>query len=271
MENIDKSKLSHQLHEASMQYWAGAFDVEFDDTRRHFSMLQTALPIAQALSPKTILTIGDNRGRDAYFFKKNIGCFSIASDLDISKLLPAKNDGFIDDCRIIDVEKIDYPDNSIDLIVIKESFHHWPRPMLGFYEALRVARLGVLLIEPNDALIGSPSLQPYVNVDSYSNSYEEVGNFLYRISLREILKSAWSLYLNTVIAKGFNDPYRDGYTFSEWEQERCGLDIQGENGSREFNLMTIFVEKKLDVIDLSLLNGYKIYSRPKNPYLPNDL
>ena len=53
-----------------MEYWPGAFDEINEDTKRHFTMLETALPIIRALQPKSILTIGDNRGRDAAYLKK---------------------------------------------------------------------------------------------------------------------------------------------------------------------------------------------------------
>ena len=262
---INDSKAKHKEHEAAMGYWPGAFDDKYDDTKRHFKMLETALPIMTALQPKTILTIGDNRGRDAAFYKKTTGCYAIASDLDITKLIPAKNDGFIDDCKIIDVEKIDYPDNSIDLVVVKESFHHWPRPMLGFYEILRVAKYGVILIEPNDCAVDL-NINPYVQADSFSDQYEEVGNYKYQISLREILKSSWALYLDTVLAMGFNDPYLTPFVFDDWIIKKNELDDLGNLGLRQFNLMTIFVEKEKGCLDLKGLEGFKIYMRPKNPF-----
>ena len=262
---INDSKQKHQEYEAAMEYWPGAFDEINDDTKRHFTMLETALPIVRALQPKSILTIGDNRGRDAAYFKKMTGSHVTASDLDIKKLLPAKADGYIDDCKIIDVEKIDYQDNSIDIVVVKESFHHWPRPMLGFYETLRVAKYGVILIEPNDCFRGK-STTVYPEADSYSDQYEEVGNYLYQISPREILKACWSLFLEKVIVKGFNDPYETPFAYESWLVRKKQLDELGRDGLRQFNLMTIFVEKQRDSLDLNLIEGFKIYNRPNNPY-----
>jgi SAM-dependent methyltransferase len=266
--NIDQSKQKHKEHEAALSYWPEGFDEGQQDTKRHFKMLETALPIVTSIRAKNILTIGDNRGRDAAFFKKKAGCHVTASDLDISKLLPAKADGFIDDCQVIDVEKIAFADDSFDIVVVKESFHHWPRPMLGFYEALRVAKYGLILIEPNDC-IGQGATSPYLNVNSYTDEYEEVVNYKYQISLREVLKSCWSLYIDHVVVKGFNDPYTAEYSFDTWFEEKKKLDMLGTEGQRQFNLITTFVEKKSGSIDLSLLelSGYKIYSRPKNPFI----
>ena len=40
--------------------------------------------------------------------------------------------GFIDHFIDCDVEKNPNPDDSIDVIVGKETFHHWPRPILVY-------------------------------------------------------------------------------------------------------------------------------------------
>lgn len=42
---------------------------------------------------------------------------------------------------------------SFDLVVCKEGLHHLPRPVLGFYEMLRLARVGSVIIEPFDTLL----------------------------------------------------------------------------------------------------------------------
>lgn len=264
--SVEKSKERHRTHESREGYWSGAFDSAHDDTKRHFEMLKTALPVLKNINPKSILTIGDNRGRDAHFFKSTLGCHSTASDLDISKLLPAKNDGYISDCLVVDVENIPLEDNSVDVVIAKESFHHWPRPMMGFYEMLRVAKFGIILIEPNDCFNGQVS--PQLTTDGYADHYEDVGNYKYQISVREILKSCWSLYIDRAFVKGFNDPYTNNFNFSEWMLEKQKLDELGDNGKRQFNLVTIYVEKNDIGIDTSELeNYYTIYTRPKNPFI----
>jgi SAM-dependent methyltransferase len=264
--DINESKEKHRNFEAAMGYWKGAFDENEEDTKRHFEMLNTALPIVHNLNIKTLLSIGDNRGRDAAFFKLKLGCHVTASDLDISKLIPAKLDGFIDECRIEDVEKLNYEDNSIDIVLIKESFHHWPRPMLGVYECLRVAKYGVILIEPYDC--NHANLQkPYIDSADFSDAYEEVGNYKYQISLREITKAAWSLYLNRVFALGFNDPYMTPFKYQEWLPAKNKLDELGNLGKRQFNLMTIFIEKERGCLNLIEDSKYKIYTRPINSFI----
>ena len=207
----------------------------------------------------SVLTIGDHRGRDAAFFKQKLGCYTVASDLNATTLQLVKINGWVDDVAAIDVEKIDFLSESFDFVIGKECFHHFPRPMLGLYEMLRVAKHGVILLEPNDT---STSLGSYIDSDSYHDSYEEVGNYVYRISLREMIKAAWSLYLPFVVAIGFNDPYKDGIKFEEWMREKDHLDSMIDSNLRAPNLMTIAILKN-PMHDLSGLNErYRVYKRP---------
>ena len=137
--------------------------------------------------------------------------------------------------------------------------------MLGFYETLRVAKYGVILIEPNDCFSGQPT-SVYPEEENYSDKYEEVGNYLYQISPREILKACWPLFLEKVLVRGFSDPYETPFVYESWLVRKKVLDELGRDGLRQFNLMTIFVEKQRDSLDLNLVEGFKIYNRPKNPY-----
>ncbi|QWD37651.1 class I SAM-dependent methyltransferase [Polynucleobacter paneuropaeus] len=260
---INESKKIHREKEAH-DYWIGAFDEQFEDTQRHFLMLSYALPVLKINSAKKILTIGDSRARDAAFFKKKIGCYSVASDLSTAHIMQAKLDGHVDDVVDVDVENIPYEADSFDYVIVKESFHHWPRPMMGFYECLRVAKSGVILIEPSDGISIIPS--NYGNGGEYHDSYEEVGNYKYQISLREICKSAWALRLPGVIAKGFNDPYTYPLDIKKYITDKNALDLMGDKNERPYNLMFICVNKiEYEFSDLETL-GYINLTRPINPF-----
>jgi SAM-dependent methyltransferase len=259
---IDDSKKRHHDLEVK-EYWAGAFDPKQPDTARHFAMLETALPMA--IDMESVLTIGDHRGRDAAFFKQKINCKVTASDLNATTLEKVKIEGWVDEVTSVDVEKIPFADNSFDYVVVKEGFHHFPRPLLGLYEMLRVAKRGIILIEPNDST--NAENKSYIGINDYQDGYEEVGNYVYRISLRECLKAAWSLYLPCVIAKGFNDPYKPNQTFEEWQKEKKHLDDMIDDDSRPPNLITIGIYKELNPEALNQIpKNYKIYLRPANPY-----
>lgn len=262
---INESKQIHSVKE-SHDYWPGAFDPAHADTARHHVMLSYALPIMKAFNAKNILTIGDNRARDAAYYKKELGIYSVASDLNSSKIKQAVIDGYVDEAVDIDVESISFEDDAFDFVLAKESFHHWPRPILGLYECLRVARLGIFLIEPFDGSSGTN--QSYPSELCFHDSYEEVGNYKYQISLREMHKIAWSLRLPGVIAKGFNDPYTANLDLDRYLIEKSHLDELGQNNLRQFNLMMIFIAKQWPENQFStwIDNTYNIRLRPINPW-----
>jgi len=112
--------------------------------------------------------------------------------------------------------------------------------MLALYEMLRVARMGVVLIEPTD----SPALLPFrvvmlkmikavllrmglrrlvhnddTGIFSYADdSFEKVGNYVYCISEREIEKVAMGINLPFVAFKGFHDSYVPGVEFEKFRR-----------------------------------------------------
>jgi ubiquinone/menaquinone biosynthesis C-methylase UbiE len=173
-------------------------------------------------------------------------------------------DGFVDAVENIDVEDIPYPDDSIDLVIAKETFHHWPRPFIGLYEMIRVSKKYVAIIEPYDCLPSSPS--PYVKEGEYHDSYEEIGNYKYQLSLRELLKASWAMGLPGVAAKGFNDPYQPGQSIEEWLKKKEYLDQRGKAGERQYNLMAIFIAKTKDSFDAISKSHSKTYEQPPNPH-----
>lgn len=54
----------------------------------------------------------------------------------------------------LNAENMDIPGASYDLVVVQDGLHHLPRPVLGLNEMVRVARVGVVVIEPHLGLIG---------------------------------------------------------------------------------------------------------------------
>lgn len=58
--------------------------------------------------------------------------------------------------RVENAEKLSSPNETLDFVLCKESYHHFTRPMLALYEMLRVATKAVVLIEPNE----SPCVDP---------------------------------------------------------------------------------------------------------------
>lgn len=260
-----ESKILHR--ELSRPYWSGAFDPGHPDTERHFCMLSSSDGLLDHLRPESILSVGDNLARDAGYFKRRFPqARCVATDLYADRITQAVQDGWVDEVLSADVENLPFGDASVDCVIAKEAFHHWPRPMLGFYEMLRVARKAVLLIEPYDSMREPP--QPFMGSSAFHDDYEDVGNYVYRLSLREVLKAAWSLYLPAVAAVGFNDPYAPGRPVHEWKAEKQWLDQLGDRGERQFNLMSIAVYKPgFAPAAGELRERIQLYLRPRNPFI----
>lgn len=54
----------------------------------------------------------------------------------------------------VNAECTDISSKSFDLVLVKEGLHHLARPILGFYEMLRITKDAVIIIEPSDTCIG---------------------------------------------------------------------------------------------------------------------
>lgn len=269
MEFLSKSK---ELHKScAKKFWRGAFDDTHDDTRRHHEMLKSAKPFILASNCSTILTVSDNLCREAGYIKKAANCRVTASDLMMGEEMnKAVDEGFVDEILSADIENLPFEDNSIDLVFAKEAFHHWPRPMLGLYEMLRVAKKCIVLIEPIDNPVSSNTEIAQI---SYRDTYENVGNYKYQVSIREILKSAWSLYLPAVAFTSFNDPFKNPFSFDQWLIEKKKLDQLGREGKRHDNLLAFAIYKTNEGISLHELEENRditLVSRPLNPYIIDD-
>lgn len=227
------------------------------------------------------LTVGDGLGIDAAFIKRN-GGYATASDLSDKVLLNIKSQGFIDDGRIENAEKLSAADNSIDYICCKEAYHHFPRPHISFYEMLRVAKKGVILMEPNDLNLDFAPLMFIRNVLDRVNtsllrkiwknqySYETVGNFVFKISVREFEKMACALDLPYIAHRGFNT-----LPSQRWKSPARQLFFKGVYDA--FCTLGILPRQHLSIIifkeipDNQILaklkaEGYKINKLPRNPY-----
>lgn len=162
------------------------------------------------------LTLGDAFGHDAgYLIDQGIPDVT-ASDLDTEFLMVANELGLIDKFNKENAERLSYGDQSLDYILCKESYHHFPRPYAALYEMVRVARKAIIIIEPQDPISRMPLLLFLVNIlDKVQNglsikvwknrfSYEKVGNFVYKVSEREFEKFAAGLNLPAIAVKSIN-------------------------------------------------------------------
>ena len=161
------------------------------------------------------LTVGDFTGVKAMYLAEK-GQDAMASDISDVFLKEAYRLRLMGAYDCINVEQISYEESSFDYLLCKEAFHHFPRAYLGLYEMIRVAKKGVVLIEPTDAFCKMSSLVFLKNFCDLFNpnlinklwknrySWEVVGNCVFKLSEREVEKAAMGMGLPCIAFKGVN-------------------------------------------------------------------
>lgn len=209
-------------NESQAKTW---LDNDSVDAWRH-QRLYCALDPLLEYERMTWLTIGDGRfGKDSRYISEKGGDVT-ATDIDDSLLKEARDVGFISKFSKENAESLSFGDGSFDYVFCKESYHHFPRPMIALYEMLRVASKGIVLIEPNDQYISYNVIRNFFvymiskllsivpsGIPKYS--FEEFGNFVYTISRRELEKTALGMNYRYLAFKGVNDSYEHGVEFEK--------------------------------------------------------
>ena len=193
-------------------------------------MYRLADPVLQAYPGASWLTVGDGRyGLDAQYLTAH-GAKALPTDIAVSLLAEAKKQGRITAFNKENAESLSFADHSFDFVLCKESYHHFPRPMKALHEMLRVARCGVLLIEPNDhecpdtaaatlSRLIKNAIKRLLGRPANGHRFEELGNYVYGISRREIEKVALGMGLPTVAFRGLNDFYLPGVESAEANED----------------------------------------------------
>jgi len=178
------------------------------DNWRHTRMLDLTRPIWESFPESQWITVGDGRyGSDAAYLHSH-GVKVIASSLTDDKLKHAHERGYIPAFQAENAEHISLPDNAVDFVLCKEAYHHFPRPPIALYEMLRVAHIGVVLIEPLDnpkLLDGVKRLLKRAIRGDREMQFEPSGNFLYRLNVRELGKLMTAMGGEDMAFKGIND------------------------------------------------------------------
>jgi ubiquinone/menaquinone biosynthesis C-methylase UbiE len=210
------------------------------DFWRHKRMYETIQPVTVYFQKKKWLSIGDGRfGLDSYRLKSLFNIDVFPTDLSKNMLAIGKDKGIINKFKIENAENLSFSDNQFDIVFCKESFHHFPRPMIALYEMLRVSKYAVILIEPNDfTVLRSPKsivksslkwlLSKFFKRSRFGNynfsifsykphSFEESGNYVYPLSKRELEKFSHALNLKEFAWIGLNDFYVKGCEFETAE------------------------------------------------------
>lgn len=263
-------------------------------------MYRQLKPLTSSYPKSTWLTVGDGRyGSDANYLI-SLGLNALATDINATYLRLAKEDGFISAYAVENAEKLSFQDSSFDFVLCKESYHHFPRPMLALYEMLRVSKVGVILIEPNDQNLIEPhrtgirssafwflfSIKQWIKRKlgrpqmQTSHRYETIGNYVYSISRRELEKVALGMNLNAIAFKGLNDDYLEGVEYEAlamdgplFQKINASIERLDERSRRRpecYGLLAAMIFKELPSEQcLSALrqNQFEVMLLEKNPYI----
>jgi len=280
LSNVKKKTLIESWHNKdTLDYW------------RHERMINKVKPIINYNNKATWLTIGDGRyGSDGNILKnlgaKNISC----SDISIKLLVLAKKKKLIKKYSKQNAENLTFNSSTFDYVLCKESFHHFSKPYLALYEMFRVSKKGVILIEPSDEIIEKSFfnflykfIRFLMNQTNSGDGFEEVGNYVYKISKREMSKFLLGMNYRYLAIHGLNDAYSDGIEFvnincNKLESVKKKIVIKGKIFIKNFlcwigimkpALMTCILFKDIPSSKLLALlkhHGWQINEFKKNPF-----
>ena len=168
------------------------------------------------------VTIGDGRHADNanYLHEKGLNEV-IATSITEDNLKYARDNNYIKNFKVENAENLSFQDKSIDFILCKESYHHFPRPPIALYEMMRVAKQAIILIEPLDDNKLFNFFKKFIKFlirgkEQADLLFEPSGNFLYRISLKELKKILSAISGYNFAFKGINDFY-----IAKFENKSC--------------------------------------------------
>jgi SAM-dependent methyltransferase len=185
------------------------------DAWLHERMLQLLRPIVANFRDARWLTIGDE-GADGWMLRRYGAAAVSASSISDARLRTARELGHLDgiEVRTLNAEHLDAADCSFDFILCRQAYHHFRRPPLAFYEFIRVARVGFVLMEP----IELPFKRPLDAVRTLAKMllrrrrpeydlFEPAGNYIYRVSERDIFRMLAAIQLPWFAIKTFSGFY----------------------------------------------------------------
>jgi SAM-dependent methyltransferase len=271
-------------HEAEYKLPTAYWMPEGVDAWLHRRKLIQVLPLIQNSPDSKWLTIGDGRfGSDAYFLNK-MGVHAVASSISDATLKVALERGYIQEYKVENAERMTSSDGEFDYVLCKESYHHFPRPPLAFYEMLRVASKAVILIEPIEGpnrlldWLRNSVVKKLVRGDQ-SALFEPSGNFIYRVSIREIEKMMNAINGSIIAVRFFNTFYHpklasqiNGFTIGSL-LTKLAISIQDllcHLRLMNYGLATIIAFKTPATPEIQQAlrdSGYHLIYLPQNPYL----
>lgn len=283
MKNVEESYRLQAASESEMGLPTRYTAPNSVDNWRHTRMLTATVPLVATYPQASWITVGDGRyGSDAAYLHA-LGVAVTATTLTDERLRVAFDRGFIPAFQAENAERMSFANESVDFVLCKEAYHHFPRPPVALYEMLRVARRAVVLIEPidNARLLDAAKrlVKRFIRGDR-EMQFEPSGNFLYRLSLREMEKLMTAMGGRTIAFKGINDFYHRHLAASDASHlnfgsvvTRLGIGVQdflSASGLLGYGLGCLIVfRSEPEHACLSSLRhaGFRIIQLPRNPYV----
>ena len=148
-----------------------------------------------------ILAIGAGYSEVTTFINYNFSDITISGfsepSVELSEYLNADNRI---KCIKNNIENLNINSQSYDIVFCKEALHHVARPVLGFYEMLRVCRKAAIIIEPYDTFVGTllEGLKlSSVYEKNQRGNINERNNYVFRWNKRLLKKLLNSYYLES--------------------------------------------------------------------------
>jgi ubiquinone/menaquinone biosynthesis C-methylase UbiE len=267
------------------------FDESTADFWRHRRMYEAAAHLARFGVGKW-LTIGDGQfGLDSVRLQKRGVSAALPTDIAEATLREAKSRGIIREYSVENAERMSFKDDSFDFVFCKEAYHHFPRPYLALYEMLRVAKKGVVLVEPQDQMGSIVKAVLYrakraLNRQRHFDEkrYEDSGNYIYSVSRREMTKVCLGINLPCIAFKGLSDFYIPGVEFEpasysslKYLSMRAGVwanDVLTTLRLSKHNVLMSCIFKMEPPVDVRAdfrRNGWQFVELPRNPYAGDSL
>jgi ubiquinone/menaquinone biosynthesis C-methylase UbiE len=240
----------------------------------------------------TWLTVGDYNGFEAQYIAEH-NQEVVASDIATHFLKVSQEEGFVQTISEENVEKLSFSDGKFDYTMCREAYHHFPKAYLGAYEMIRVANKAAIIIEPIDIIQKMPLLLWLKNIMDLVDplfinkiwknrfSFEAVGNYVFKISEREIEKMAMGIGLPCIAFKrinvvmenlgnGIRDVPCNMKTLKTFERKVAFKNILSKLHLSPYNTLCSVVFKQMpdqELLNNLKKNGYEVIPLPKNPYL----
>lgn len=285
--NPERSYASHRHYESglvSQDALPACYAApESVDAWRHDRLLGLLEPLLRCYPKSDWVTVGDGQfGADAHSLLVR-GHRAVATSLTDDSLAIAQRNGWISEYRAENAEALSLAGDSFDFVLCKHAYHHFPRPALAFYEMLRVCRVAAVLIEPIEAPprlldLGRTIAKRVLRGDTEAE-FEPLGNFVYRLSVREVFKMMAALGGAALAVQEFNDCWLPRYSSAPARGSfgaratRAGIwaqDVLSRLRLMNFGLAAFVVfkaEPSAPVRAALQDGGFRTITIPRNPYL----